>query len=67
MLVFRKGQWYTIEVPLSDPLLSEHHRQELASTAVSWIVRGASFTTAIAEAEKALYMRLYRKLKLPRE
>jgi hypothetical protein len=30
MLVFRKGQWQTVEIPL-DPMLSYAHRQRLAA------------------------------------
>lgn len=63
MLVFRSGAWRTVQVVLSDPLLTEGHRREAASMIAAKMDKGASLTAATAEAEKTLYLRLYPGLK----
>jgi hypothetical protein len=67
MLVFRKGTWLTIEVPTTDPLCSEAHRQELAASTAMYMEKGLSMQAASAEAERILYERLYPGLLISRE
>lgn len=55
MLVFRRGKWHEIELPFSDPMLTEAHKAAAAALAVNEIVKGASFDVATAAAEKAMY------------
>ena len=62
MLVFRNGTWKTVEVELSDPILTEGHRLEAAALIASRMEKGDSLVSATAEAEKVLYNRLYPQL-----
>jgi hypothetical protein len=62
MLVFRNGNWKSIEVALSDPILTQGHRQEAAAFIASRMERGYSLVSATADAEKMLYTRLYPEL-----
>lgn len=55
MLVFRRGKWYTIELPFSDPMLTKRHYAIAAAVTINHINKGASFDTAIAMAEKIMY------------
>jgi hypothetical protein len=64
MLVFRRGKWHTIELPFSDPMLTEAHLAAAASVAANHIVKGASFEAATAAAEKTMYAHI---LRIPRE
>jgi hypothetical protein len=63
MLVFRKGQWKEIVLPLVDPVFSEEHKKLAASIAASSAKTGDA---VMAEVEAALYRRLYPGL-LPRK
>jgi len=56
MLVFRKGQWKEIVLPLVDPLFSEEHKRLAASIAASSAKTGDAL---MAEIEETLYKRLY--------
>ena len=67
MLVFRSGIWRSVDVPLSDPIFTEGHRREAASMIASSMEGGSSSVTAIAEAEKVLYLRLYKGLVVRKE
>jgi hypothetical protein len=64
MLVFRRGKWHTIELPFSDPMLTEGHLAAAAAIATNHIVKGASFDVAVAAAEKTMYTDI---LRIPRE
>jgi len=55
MLVFRKGTWHTVELSLSDPMLTQGHLATAAAVAVNHIVKGASLEAAVAAAEKIMY------------
>jgi hydroxymethylpyrimidine/phosphomethylpyrimidine kinase len=59
MLVFRKGTWYTVDVHLSDPLLTEGHKRTAASIIASRLEKGSSMIAATAAAEKTLYLQIY--------
>jgi hypothetical protein len=59
MLVFRNGTWKTVDVALSDPILTEDHRREASALIASRMEKGDSLVSATAEAEKMLYGRLY--------
>jgi hypothetical protein len=63
MLVFRKGQWKEIVLPLVDPVFSEDHKKLAASIAASSAKTGDAL---MAEVEEFLYRRLYPGL-LPRK
>jgi hypothetical protein len=63
MLVFRKGQWKEIDVPLVDPIFSEEHKRLAASIAASSAKTGDAL---MMELEEFLYRRLYPGL-LPRK
>jgi hypothetical protein len=71
MLVFRRGKWHEIELPFSDPMLTETHRAAAAAEVVNRLVKGASFSVAVAAAEKAMYHAILRcndrRLRIPRE
>ncbi len=56
MLVFRKGQWKEIVLPLVDPVFSEDHKKLAASIAASSAKTGDAL---MAEVEEFLYRRLY--------
>ena len=56
--MFRRGRWYEIALPFSDPMLTEAHLALAASVAVSQLVEGASVESAVAEAEKTMYSRI---------
>ena len=55
MLVFRRGKWHEIDLPFSDPMLTEAHLAGAASAAANLLVKGASFEVAVAAAEKTMY------------
>lgn len=61
MLVFRNGKWLDIPIKVSDPIFTEGHRREMA-TIVAAKIENTSFAAAMAEAEKVIYMRLYRQV-----
>ena len=58
MLIFRRGKWHTIELPFSDPMLTEGHRMVAAAVAANHLVKGASVDVAVAAAEKAMYQEI---------
>ena len=58
MLVFRNGKWLDVPVNVSDPIFTEGHRREMA-TIIASRVESSSYASALAEAEKVLYQRLY--------
>lgn len=58
MLVFRNGRWLDVPVNVSDPIFTEGHRREMASMIASR-VESRSYASALADAEKVLYERLY--------
>ena len=58
-LVFRRGRWIRVQLPFSDPLLTESHRRFVAAVAATWISKGHSQQAAEAAAEKVLYEALY--------
>lgn len=47
MLVFRRGTWHTIDIPFSDPMLTEGHK----AAAAAMIANGLS----VPMAEKRMY------------
>jgi hypothetical protein len=53
MLVFRRGTWYRIELPFSDPMLTKGHLAAAAAVVANQLVKGASVN--VAEAEKIMY------------
>jgi len=55
MLVFRKGKWHSVELPFSDPMLTEGHKAAAAAVCVNEMMKGTSFDVAVATAEKAMY------------
>jgi hypothetical protein len=55
MLVFRRGKWHEIDLPFSDPMLTEAHLAGAAAAAANLLVKGASFEVAVAAAEKTMY------------
>jgi len=57
--VFRKGQWRTVELPYSDPILTPDHKQWAAAIVATEIVKGTSQQEAELLAEKRLYERIY--------
>lgn len=69
MLVFRRGKWHEIELPFSDPMLTEAHKAGAAALTVNELVKGASFGVATAAAEKAMYSEILQsnELRIPRE
>ena len=60
MLVFRRGKWHEIELPFSDPMLTEAHKAGAAAELVNQLVKGASFDVATAAAEKTMYAEIFR-------
>jgi hypothetical protein len=64
MLVFRKGQWKEIVLPLVDPVFSEEHKKLAASIAASSVKTGDALMAVV---EEALYKRLYPGLLLRKE
>ena len=58
MLVFRNGKWLDVPVNVSDPIFTEGHMREMA-TIIASRVESSSYASALAEAEKVLYERLY--------
>ena len=58
MLVFRNGKWLDVPVSLSDPIFTEGHRREMA-TMIAGRIESTSYAVALAEAEKAMYLRLF--------
>ena len=64
MLIFRKSSWHAVQLPFSDPMLTDGHLAAAAAMVVNKQVRGASFETAVAEAEKTMYEMV---LRIPRE
>ena len=58
MLVFRNGKWLDVPVNVSDPIFTEGHRREMA-TIIASRVETSSYASALAEAEKLIYGRLY--------
>jgi hypothetical protein len=58
MLVFRNGKWLDVPVNVSDPIFTEGHRREMA-TMIASRVESSSYASALAEAEKLIYGRLY--------
>jgi hypothetical protein len=67
MLVFRSGAWRSVQVVLSDPLLTEDHKRYAASIIASRLEKGDSLHSATVEAEKSVYLRIYRDLRVSRE
>ena len=67
MLVFRSGLWRSVEVSLSDPIFTDAHRREAAAMIASYMEAGVSLVAATAEAEKILYLRLYKGLVMRKE
>jgi hypothetical protein len=67
MLVFRRGKWHEVELPFSDPMLTEAHKAAAAALTVNGLVKGASFDVATAAAEKAMYGEILGGLRIPRE
>lgn len=63
MLIFRKGKWKEIVLPLVDPVFSEEHKKLAASIAASSAKTGDALMGVV---EEFLYMRLYPGL-LPRK
>jgi len=55
MLVFRRGKWHTVELPFSDPMLTEAHKAGAAALITNKLMKGASFDVATAAAEKTMY------------
>jgi hypothetical protein len=55
MLVFRKGRWHTVDIPFSDPMLTDGHRRAAAALTVNGMLKGASVEAAVAAAEKTMY------------
>ena len=53
MLVFRRGTWYTVELPFSDPMLTKGHLAAAAAVVANQMVKGVSVN--VAEAEKIMY------------
>jgi hypothetical protein len=66
MLFFRGGVWRTVEISLSDPLISQAHRMQLAASVATEMQQGKSVQQAMAKAEANLYGRLFPGL-VPRE
>lgn len=66
MLFFRSGVWYDVEISLSDPLISEQHRMQLAAAVATDVQRGMSVQHAMAKAEAKFYERRFPGL-VPRE
>ena len=67
MLVFRKGTWYSVELPFSDPMLTGGHKAAAAAVCVNERIKGTSFEVAVATAEKAMYGEILGGLRIPRE
>jgi len=59
MLVFRKGVWREIELPFSDPMMSEANRKYAAAIIANY--RESSTKMAITIAETEYYSRIFRK------
>ena len=66
MLVFRRNMWYAIQLPFSDPMLTEEHKRIAAAVAGNEVARGVSVEVATATAEKTMYEKIYR-LRILRE
>jgi len=59
MLVFRRNMWYAIQLPFSDPMLTEEHKRIAAAVAGNEVARGVSVEVATATAEKTMYEKIY--------
>jgi hypothetical protein len=57
MLVFRKGVWREIELPFSDPMMSEANRKYAAAIIANY--RESSLKMAITIAETDYYSRMF--------
>lgn len=60
MLVFRKGRWHTVDLPFSDPMLTDGHRRAAAALTVNGMLRGTPVEAAVAAAEKSMYQTILR-------
>ena len=60
MLVFRRNMWYAIQLPFSDPILTEEHKRIAAAVTVNEVAKGVSVEVATATAEKTMYEAIYR-------
>ena len=59
MLVFLEGVWHDINLPFSDPLLTEDHKRWAAARVARYLAKGYSQRQATDLAEKALLERIY--------
>jgi len=59
MLVFRRNMWYAIQLPFSDPMLTEQHKRVAAAVAANEIAKGIAVEVATATAEKTMYEAIY--------
>ena len=66
MHFFRGGTWHSVEISLSDPLISEAHRMQMGAAVATAVQQGKSVQQAMARAEANLYGRLFPGL-VPRE
>jgi hypothetical protein len=57
MLVFRKGQWKTVQLPAIDPMFSLVHKQRLAAA-----ISGGTFE----KAEIEIYKEIFSEIKYPK-
>jgi hypothetical protein len=60
MLVFRRNMWYAIQLPFSDPILTDEHKRIAAAVAANEVAKGVSVEVATATAEKTMYEKIYR-------
>ena len=66
MLVFRKGQWKTVQLPAIDPMFSLAHKQRLAAAVSGAAVSGAaSGAEAFQKAEIEIYKEIFSEIKYP--
>jgi hypothetical protein len=52
MLVFQRGAWHDIEIPLDDPMLTAAHKR--------WLATAIASGKTLAQAEAALFDILYK-------
>lgn len=64
MLVFRRNMWYAIQLPFSDPMLTEEHKRIAAAVAGNEVAKGVSVEVATATAEKTMYEKIFRSKNL---
>ena len=64
MLVFRKGQWISVSVPSTDPMLGTHHKQRLAAAIGTRVAKGQSVAAATQAAEAELYQEIFPGLRV---